>query len=218
MFNRCGIRSSGVYHSGVEIKDIMTSSLLSKCARHPAWLVAFVALIVLMFFAGASLARRHWDPMACVDEGTFFRDGDPNRNAGYDGQFAYYIPDDPLQADARLDAPAYRYLHILYPLLAWLLSLGGQEALIPWVLIGINLVALSVVTAWLGELLVLHGAGRWYGMAVPLFAGMLFALRQDLNEPLALAPALGALVALPSDPICHAFRTLCSQRCGCRLV
>jgi len=172
------------------------SSLLLTTTRYPAWLVAIATLVALVVFAGMNLARHHWDPLVFVGEGSLYRNQDPGGSTGYDGQFAYYIVSDPLHADAKLDAPAFRYLRILYPLLTWLLSLGGQKALIPWVLVGINLICLSAVSALLGELMAFYGAARWYGMAVPLSAGMLFALRQDLNEPLALALALGGLAVL----------------------
>lgn len=158
----------------------------------PGLAVALFAII----FAALSLAARGWDARAFALIGPRFEQGDPAARKGYDGQFAYYIATDPIGAARKMDAAAYRYLRIVYPALGWLLSLGGQAALAPWALIGINVAALGALAALLGELLAGLGASRWYGALVPLTAGMLFALRADLNEPLALALALGSVVLL----------------------
>ncbi|MGH2594133.1 MAG: hypothetical protein ACRDGG_11540 [Anaerolineae bacterium] len=149
--------------------------------------IAFVAL---------SLSVRDWDARSFALIGKRFEQSDPTGNRGYDGQFAYYIAIDPIGAARTMDAAAYRYLRIVYPALGWLLSLGGQAALVPWMLIAVNVIALGAIASLLGDLLEWHAASRWYALVAPLTAGMLFALRADLNEPLALALALGAVTIL----------------------
>jgi hypothetical protein len=68
---------------------------------------------------------------------------------GYDGQQFLSIALDPfLQNDgtiAALDHPSYRYRRILYPLLGYLFGLGNPQ-LIPYALVGINILAIALIT------------------------------------------------------------------------
>jgi hypothetical protein len=115
-------------------------------------------------------------------------------HCGYDGQFAYAIAVDPLNAPALMDVAAYRYQRILYPMLARVLG-WGQRGLIAWTLIAINFAALLAGTAIVEALLRANGASRWYALAYGLFAGVLMPLRLDLTEPMAYALALAAVWA-----------------------
>jgi hypothetical protein len=156
----------------------------------PALIVTLAAAVYL----GWVLAAHGGDPLALADVGTKFSVPDPAGSEGYDGQFNYFIAlyPDPLRAAQHLDIPAYRYQHILYPLLARVLALGSAAA-IPWTLAGINLVSLAVFCFLAGELLAQRGASRWAAVPVGLWAGLLGAVRLDLSEPLALALVAGAL-------------------------
>jgi len=68
---------------------------------------------------------------------------------GYDGQQFLSIALDPfLQNDgtiAALDHPSYRYRRILYPLLGYLFGLGNPQW-IPYALVGINILAIALIT------------------------------------------------------------------------
>jgi hypothetical protein len=158
----------------------------------------FVPALCVLLLATAYLAwvffQSGTDPLVFASLGTRFSRGDPSGTDGYDGQFNYYIARDPEPAAVEpfLDSPSYRYQHILYPLLARLLSLGRAD-LIPWMLIGINLVCLLAVTYLAGELLAARGGNRWGALAFGLWAGLIGAVRLDLAEPLALLPVLLAL-------------------------
>jgi hypothetical protein len=70
---------------------------------------------------------------------------------GYDGQQFLSIALDPfLKQDgtiAALDHPSYRYRRILYPLLGYLLGLGSPE-LIPYALVGINVIAIALIVGF----------------------------------------------------------------------
>jgi hypothetical protein len=151
-------------------------------------LLLAAAYLAWVFFQNGS------DPLAFAYLGTRFSAGDPSGSDGYDGQFNYYIARDPDPARVApfLDAPAYRYQHILYPLLARALALGRPDA-IPWTLIGINLACLVAITFLAGGLLARHGSGRWGGLIFGLWAGLLGAVRLDLSEPLALLLVILAL-------------------------
>jgi hypothetical protein len=63
--------------------------------------------------------------------------------------------------------------------------LWGDERLLPWTLILINLIALPAGTALTEAILVRQGLSRWYAMTYGLFIGLLMPVRLDLTEPLA---------------------------------
>lgn len=123
------------------------------------------------------------NPMAFVLQGARFASEDPRGSRGYDGQFAYYIAVDPIGALGRLDNPAYRYQRILYPMLARLLALG-RPALVPWMLLLINVVSISLSSELVGRILERRRFSPYLALAIPLWLGQVFALRADLNEPL----------------------------------
>ncbi len=176
-------------------------SALSTSDREAGWRMPWPTLLVLLLcllYTAGVLVSASGDPMAFVVLGSRFSTGDPHGGEGYDGQFAYQIALDPLGAAPYLDAPAYRYQRILYPMLAHALALGRPEA-IPWALIAINVAAIALGTwateCWLSD----HGVSRWYALAYGLYGGQLLALRTDLNEPLAQALVQIAIVALSRD-------------------
>jgi len=143
-----------------------------------------VILLCALVYVGATLAWHGWDPMSFVIIGERFDPGIPGGSLGYDGQFVYQIARDPLGGWRYLDVPAYRYQRILYPMLARVLSLG-YTSLLPWVLVLINLAALSGGTALTEAILVENGDSRWYALTYGLYIGLLMPVRLDLTEPLA---------------------------------
>jgi len=143
-----------------------------------------VVTLLVLVYVGVKLVWHDWDPMSFVVIGAAFDPDVPGSSLGYDGQFAYQIARDPLEAWRYLDAPAYRYQRILYPMVARILSLGIAE-LLPWVMILINVIALPVGTALSETILVEHGTSRWYALTYGLYVGLLMPVRFDLTEPLA---------------------------------
>jgi hypothetical protein len=67
---------------------------------------------------------------------------------GYDGQLFLTIALDPLLKNPdsilALDNPPFRYRRILYPFLSYLISLGNRN-LIPYVMVGLNVIAISLI-------------------------------------------------------------------------
>jgi hypothetical protein len=124
-------------------------------------------------------APRFWTESAIV-----------NHDVGYDGQFFYYLAHDPLlpadDPDAFLDYPAYRYGRILYPTLAWAAALGRPE-LLPWTLIGVNLLVALVGTAGAVDVARSLGLTRWLAFGFAFSPAVLIGLTADLAEPTALA-------------------------------
>jgi hypothetical protein len=156
------------------------------------WLIVTILCLIYSLF---TIAQDHGDPLALVTIGTRFSDGNSEGTEGYDGQFVYYIARDPATAAQHLDVPAYRFQRILLPGLGRLLALG-QESLIPWALLLINLIALGVGTALMERLLRQHGASRWYALSYGLTIGTFGSVRLSLPEPLAYALVLGGIVAV----------------------
>jgi hypothetical protein len=160
----------------------------------PWWLVVLIAVVYLAVIVASSGG----DPLALATLGTRFSKGDPNGTEGYDGQFAYYIARDPLAGWRYCDVPAYRYQRILYPVLSRLVALG-QKGLIPYTLPLVNLVALGAGTWFAEQILRRYRVSRWYALTCGLYAGQLMSVRLDLNEPLAQALILGAVLAAERD-------------------
>jgi hypothetical protein len=156
-------------------------------------LVACISFILLALFCSAVLASHNWDANAFVMQGSVYQRGETGGTIGYDGQFAYYIAAEPIEAAEHLDKPAYRYQRILYPFLAWLLTFGGNTILLPWALLAINIMMMVLAIYILAIILEAKGISAWYALSFLFFAGVLISVRADLNEPLALCLALGGL-------------------------
>lgn len=150
-----------------------------RAELRPWMVVAVIALAYVII----TLARFDWNPMSMVIVGSVYDPRVQNDSRGYDGQFSYQIAVDPLHASQYLDTPAYRYQRILYPILAWVISMGNPAA-VPWVMLAINLTSL-VLGTWLTEqILYHHGMPGWYALLYGLYIGLLMPVRLGLTEPL----------------------------------
>jgi len=114
-------------------------------------------------------------------------------SAGYDGQFYWAIAVDPLargRAHAAVDKPTYRYGHPLLGWLGWVLSAGRASAA-AGALFAVGLLAFAAAAALAAAL-----GGVRAALFTALSPGLLYAAVHDLAEPLSVALALGALLAL----------------------
>lgn len=111
-------------------------------------------------------------------------------DAGYDGQFFFYIASDPRLLDpdrtSFLDHPSYRYGRILYPLLAWLAA-AGQTPALPWTLIVVNVIAAVTGTAAAARLLLSMRVPAWTSIFFALSPPMVIGVAGDLSDPVMLA-------------------------------
>lgn len=105
---------------------------------------------------------------------------------GFDGQYAYFLAVDPVNARFYMDSPAYRYTRVLYPLTARALALGRGD-LVPWTLILVNLAMIAVGTAMLAAWLRRHAASPWYAALFAFYPGVLITLQRDTTEIMAYA-------------------------------
>lgn len=151
-------------------------------------LLCVIYVIVVILSAGGS-------PLSLVTIGTRFSQNiaaEQGGTEGYDGQFNYYIARDPSTAAQYLDVPAYRFQRILFPIMGRVLTLG-QESLIPWTFLIINLIALAWGTFLLESLLKAYGVSRWYALSYGLTLGVFGSVRLSLSEPLAYGLVIGAI-------------------------
>jgi hypothetical protein len=118
-------------------------------------------------------------------------------NAGYDGQFYFALAEDPFltrpDTASSLDG-TFRYRRLLYPLLAWALSLG-QRALVPYSLVLVNVLAACALVAVAARAAQRAGVTPWAALVVAGFPGVWIPVLLDLTEPLHLALLAAGMVA-----------------------
>jgi hypothetical protein len=120
------------------------------------------------------------------------------RGAGYDGQFMYRLALDPLHLrlenayGIHLDVP-YRVGRIGYPLLSWMASLGGRPALLPAMMVLVNVAGIGVLGYVGAHLAMDRGRTAPWGLVLAGYFGFGFVLARDLGEVVA---AVGVFTAL----------------------
>jgi hypothetical protein len=126
------------------------------------------------------VAKSHASPAIDQRAANYHYDGD----IGFDGQFAYYIAVDPVNARYYMDSPAYRYTRIVYPLTARVLALGRAD-LVPYTLVLLNLAMIGVGTLALAAWLRRKSTSPWYAAIYGFYPGVLIALQRDVTEVMA---------------------------------
>lgn len=165
--------------------------MMSSKVTKPVGLV-FLTFVVYVAGITGSLIRYRYDPMHFVHVGTIYAYDESTGTTGYDGQFFYYIAQNPIDGGDRFDSAAQRYQRILYPVVAWLLSFGS-DALLPWVLIVINLVSATATAFILSQLSFCSTKNVLYLLPMIFWAGQTFSVAFDLSESLCFALLLLAL-------------------------
>jgi hypothetical protein len=113
--------------------------------------------------------------------------------SGYDGQFFFYIAQNPGviincshgAAHCPIDANPLREERILYPMTARLLTLGNADLLHPMLFL-IDLAAILITVFLVALMCVEAGASKWLSVAAGIFAGEVMGLLRDLAEPYAI--------------------------------
>jgi hypothetical protein len=139
------------------------------------------------------LAGSDWTDKAATPRGLPVLNG-----SGFDGQFYYRLALRPSAVGVaairgiRFDLP-YRGGRVGYPFLAWLVSFGGHERLVPWALIAVNVVAMGAL-GWIGACLAVsrHRHALW-GLAISFYWGFGIVLGRDLSELVAATAIFGAV-------------------------
>jgi len=117
------------------------------------------------------------------------------RGDGYDGQYYYLLAQNPFQSlGQRLDHPV-RHTRILYPLVCWAFSGGGDRSALIVVMPLVNLAMIAGLT-WLGAWYSRKcDRSPWWGFTLPLVLTILAPLLRNLTDPMAYLGAAGLLVA-----------------------
>ncbi len=160
--------------------------------------VALVVLVAYLLFDFKVLSSHDWNPRAFIMERRQEIPREQGWDIGYDAQYYYAIAVDPLSAADKLDSPTYRYQRIIYPLFIRIISLGNEN-LMPWTMLVINLAAVSAIAGILAGLLSRRGVSVWFAVVLVFFLGLMLSMRMDLLEPLVLALGLGGWMAYKKD-------------------
>jgi len=119
-------------------------------------------------------------------------------SAGYDGQFYYRLALNPFNwhptAYGITMDQNYRYTRIGYPLVTWVVSLG-QHALVPFMLIAVNLLAVAAMGVLGGLFARESGRHALWGLLFVAYYGLVISVGRDTAEPLADACMLGGMLA-----------------------
>ncbi len=161
----------------------------------PTVVVGLACLAVLALYP---LLRGYTSPLDFAHIGRVFCCGapaGPKASYGYDGQFYYYIATNPLHATAQMDNIPHRYQRILFPILVWILSLGGQPGLVAWWLLILPVLGAMAGTAALATLLQRRGLSPWFSLAFGLYFGQFASLTHDLPDGLAASLVICAALA-----------------------
>jgi len=126
------------------------------------------------------VAKSQASPAISGRAASYAYDGD----IGFDGQYAYFLAVDPINARYYMDSPAYRYTRVLYPMTARVLALGRPD-LVPFALIALNLIMIGVGTAALAAVLRRRGVSPWYAAVYGFYPGVLITLQRDTTEIMA---------------------------------
>jgi hypothetical protein len=167
-------------------------------ARHA---LLFSILVSLLLFGGLALrvgATDGYRFQRAIGVGQLFAvprlllPGQPvSTGRGFDGQFYFYIAEDPFLRNP-LTEPALdnslRYRRILYPLLAWVFSLG-QRAWVPYSLMAVNVASCTGAVAACALIARRAGRSPFTALVVAIFPGLWIPLLRDMTEPLQLCLA-----------------------------
>jgi hypothetical protein len=171
--------------------------------RAAPWLVlgpvlASVLLHLVLLKQYVSAHHHDLGILVCVDE---CRAGHPPWEAiprgmctGYDGESYYAIAREPWKLQEQRRAP--RHLRIVYPLLCWLCSLGGEPHRLLWAMPAVNLAAIGGL-AWVGSWLARRrGLSPWWGFLLPLVVSAGLPALRDLGDPVSTLAVAGLVAAV----------------------
>lgn len=206
-----GLGPSATAVGPVAARAAPTSSERSDPGRVATWLSAtdafgpaLVVALMLALLVLPGLVVYRGNPTGFVRFGReFAAQIDPPRHAvidtrtGYDGQYFWALAQDPLllhdRTVAAFKGAGFRLQRVAYPALAFVLAAGQRNA-IPWTLLAINVLTILAITIAFSRYARRRGRSGWWGLAVGLLPGFMFATIGDLSDPLAVVSMLGGLM------------------------
>jgi hypothetical protein len=115
---------------------------------------------------------------------------------GYDGQFFYALGRAPFaRFDWGLDSPSYRQARLLYPLLAWVVSGGGDPIRLFWALPIVNLLVIGALAGLGAEAARRNRLSPWWGLLLPWVVSADLAALCNLCDALSVLMIVALLAA-----------------------
>lgn len=151
-------------------------------AKTPLFRPSVVVAVMYGVMIALVAIANHYSAIDFVHIGTVWANHDPAGTRGYDGQFYYQIARNPLQAYQYMDNASFREQHIFYPLVVGVLSFG-QVALIPIMLLLVNIVSVVLTVELIARLLVKYSYSPWFSLAIGLYFGQTAGTLFDTAEP-----------------------------------
>lgn len=138
---------------------------------------------------------------AGVDPGRIPRGLTVTDSGGYDGMAFYRLALDPFTRvvtdfGISLDNPPYRQQRIGYPLIVWALSGGGQPQVALWMMVIVNVIAVSLLAWAAAAWAVRMEAHPAWGLVAAFYPGFALSISRDLSEVLACAILMCGILAL----------------------
>ncbi len=178
-----------------------------RTGRHTPAIVAALVVLFAVVVVGARTAAVCDGAIGCpLVAGDRYSDAAEvdipvTEGDGYDAQFFYRQIRSPFDFSMeRVNGVVFdtevRYGRIGYPLVAWVLSAGGQPAAVPWAMFAVGALSLGAV-AWVLAL----GArdarrSPWWGALAVALPGVWFAAGRGLADPLSTALVGAGALAL----------------------
>lgn len=193
-------KSSRLAPSLRQVEEASQASQI-KAILAPTLLVGLAYLFILALYP---LLRGYTSPLDFAHIGQYFCCGGPKSSVGYDGQFFYYMAVDPLHAGAHMDSAPFRYQRILFSLVVWVLSLGGQATLAAWWVVILNVLGTLAGTAGLALLLQRKGLSPWFSLAFGLYFGQFASITHDVPDGVAAALIIFAALSVDRERLIEA--------------
>jgi hypothetical protein len=167
------------------------------------WLVAAIVAVGYLALIGPGLARNPYDYVNIgrkfLHQSTTSKVIQPSlpttHRVGYDGQFYFFLAADPTHAKDYIESgsPGIIYSRIGYPMTVRALS-GGDAAVVPYMLVLVNIAAAVGGTLAIAFLLRRRGLPPALALLYGFFPGLMFAVLRDLTEPMAFGLVAAALL------------------------
>lgn len=161
--------------SSVQAVDLLNS--LGGLFRPSVVVAGFYVLLI-----GVVAIQNHATALDFVHIGTVWANHQASGSWGYDGQFYYQMAHSLFQAYQYMDNAPFREQHIFYPLIVGALSFG-QATLIPYMLLLVNVLSVTLSVELLARLLIKYEISPWFSLALGLYFGQAAGTLFDTAEP-----------------------------------
>jgi hypothetical protein len=167
-------------------------------SRRAAFAVTALSVGIAALFVMANAAAVGYDGF--VAAGTLFAADAPilvTPGGGYDGQFYYRMAIEPFGTDqfvngVEFDRPAYRQQRIVYPLLAYAVTVLTPLSVVQ-ALVAVNVAAVGVMTYFAARIAQTFERSALFGLVLLAWPAFIFTLALDLAELVAAAAVVAAM-------------------------